>query len=159
MLHIRIKDGKEKALTDIEKEFASLKFKDTDINRKMLKEIEGGTYKDSTHFIDRFDDKLLTSFMSSGCKAAIVVASNPHKEIDITEAGINARDSIIRNVKDGSIAMHYPGSTIKCTDDAQNIDVELYGYRFTSLKRLNFYIQEEIGWEPDMSIEGISKIS
>ena len=162
MLHIRIKNNDEKVLTNVHKEFAKLDFKNTSINSKLLKEIEGGTYKDSTHFIDRFNDKVPTSFLSSGCKAAIVVASHPDREIDITEAGINARDSIIRNIKDGYIAMYYPGSTITYgsdDSDVQSIDVELDGYRFTSLKRLNYYIKEEMGWEPDMNLEGISKVN
>lgn len=159
MLYIRIKDNKEKVAIDIEKEFAKIKFDNTDINNKFLKEIEKGSYKDETHFIDRFGDKLVTNFMSNGCKAAIVVAENPDKEIDITEAGINARDSIIRNIRNGHIAIIYPGSTISHYEDSSKDEIEagLDGYKFTSLDRLNYYIKEEMGWEPDMSIPGIEK--
>ena len=144
MLSIRIKDDNEGVLTDIEEEFTKLEFRGTALNSIFLKEIEQGKYKDSTHFIDRFGDKLSTNFMSTGCKAAVIVAESHDKEIDITEAGLNARDCIIRHVKNGKIAIVYPGATISYDEDEpgyDTIDVGLNGYRFLSLERLNLYLK------------------
>ena len=161
MLYIRIKGDKESIFTDIEEEFERIKFENTELNSIFLNEIEQGKYRDSLHFIDRFGDKLSTSNMSTGCKAAIVVASNPDREIDLTCVGLNARDSIIRNIRNGKIAILFPGATVDYDEDKQGfneIDVVMDGYRFNSLERLNLYIQEEIGWDPDLNIEGIEKL-
>ena len=159
MLIIRVKPEAEPVLTDIDFEFSRILFADSNLTRIFLSEIEQGCYKDTMHFIDRFGDKLLITYLSTGTKAACVIASNPDVEIDITEVGLNARDSIIRNISNGKIAMQYPGVTISSGDeDCDAIDVSFDNYHFTSLSRLNYYIKEEMGWEPDMSLPGIARL-
>ena len=145
---------------DVEKLFSQTKLTDTPLNRKLIQVIEQGTYNDPYSFIDRFGFKLYTEDMSTGCKAALCVANNPDKVVDLVECGYNARDAIIHFCNTGNILYHESSLTIESMEEHYVIDVALNGYHFTSVDRLNKYIQDEMipGVYPDLDREGIEKL-
>ena len=107
MLKIEFKDAncREAPLSDIDKIFQELEYKDTPLVRQFIEEIEHGKYYDTSDFIDRFDRHLSISDMSTGCKAAIILALGYRKPLDLTECGKNARDSIVQNCTSGHILL------------------------------------------------------
>lgn len=149
MLHIYFRESFEpngrEVITDVERAFRALDLAGTDLDVRLVSEIEDGHYLDSSAFIDRFGYKLPIEDLSTGCKCALVVANSPDIFVDTVECGNNARDAIIRNVTQGKIIMSYNGLSIFYPgDDDYTIDVCVEDeYRFTSLDRLNFYFNSE----------------
>lgn len=162
MLHIRIKSWEKidkQARDDIDYLFELVKLKDDEITRKLLSEIDEAIYNDSISIIDRFGMKLPLLDISTGCKAALLVAYNPDIEYDLTECGWNARDAIIKNIKNGRILLLNEGVTISYDEDDVEIDVEINGYEFTRVSRLNDYIHDEWPLEPDLDTDGVKQIA
>ena len=82
--------------------------------------------------------------------------SKPTLEVDLTSSGVNARDAIIRHIRNGKILLPYTGITFQFdTENPDKIDVEFNGYRFTDIARLKEYIWDEWPDEPDLELEGI----
>ena len=132
-----------KVITDAEAAFLKIKVKPTELNIKLLQDIEQATYVSMTEFIDRFGRTLPIANLSTGCKTALVIANNPDIVVDLIECGHNARDSIIRNIRDGKvvfefddISIYYPGY-----NDFE-IDVLYDGIHFTSLDDFNLYLSQ-----------------
>lgn len=159
MLNIKIKEpGFHLPTMDIDGEFYSYEIKDSPVNRILLQEIEQATYCDEMSFIDRFGYKLPKEFMSTGCKAALLVA-NTDIEVDLAECGPNAKGAIIQHVKSGKAIMPSVTSYIPYDEDiCKPIEVQLDGYRFTDMGRLNRYIVDELREDPDMDDPGIEKL-
>jgi hypothetical protein len=144
MLKIEIVPMKNRATTDIEAQFSEIQLVDTVLNRTILREIEQAEYCDEYSFIDRFGYKLRKDNLSTGCKAALIVANRPDIKIDTQECGYNAIGVIVTRCKKGNIILMDTGLTIPYdTDDEsqRDIDVELDGYRFTDIDRLNEYLK------------------
>lgn len=140
MLNIEINDGIPKM--DIEEEFDLLDgILDTKINREILKSIEQSQYYDKYNVLDRFGAKLNIRNLSTGCKAALLVA-NSSKKIDLSECGFNARDFIITRISNGSIVLHNSGVSIAGNKDI-NIDAIIDNKHFKTVRELDDYIQEE----------------
>lgn len=161
MLHIRIKSWEKidkQARDDIDYLFELVKLRDDEITRKLLWEIDEARYNDSISIIDRFGMQLSLLDISTGCKAALLVAYNPDIEYDLTLCGWNARDAIIKNIKNGRILLLDEGITISYDEDTEEIDVEMNGYRFTTVPRLNDYIHDEWPLEPDLDTDGVKRI-
>lgn len=157
MLKVKLLDidkREEWELTDIEKEFKLIKLKGTNIEKELIRIIDKGTWNDEKSFIDRFGFKLHNSELSTGCKAALVVA-NTDKLINLRECGLNAVDAIISMCKEGNIEIIDNGITFGTIGMNTNINVKLDDYRFTNTDRLNYYIQSERPFKPDLSKEGI----
>lgn len=139
-------------IIDVEDEFNKTKIVDTELVRLFIQEIDQGTYLNEFYFTDRFGAKLPISNLSTGCKAAILVALEPSVCIDIRECGNNARDLIIKLCKNGSIALEENGIDYALDFD-DSIDVCVGKYRFTTGYRLLKYMIDERGFEEysDMS--------
>jgi len=130
-------------ILDVEAAFTNLKTLPTTLNKKLMQEIEGAQYVSPLEFIDRFGRTLHIVYLSTGCKASIVVAQNSDKVVSIRECGINARDAIIRNITEGNIIFDFNGVTIDYPGfDDFAIDVELDGRHFTSLDDFNLYLTQ-----------------
>lgn len=163
MLHIYFREtfdyNRQPVILDVERAFRSSDLTGSELERKLMSEIEGGSYLDSSAFVDAFGYKLPISCLSTGCKCALLVANTPDAIIDIIECGNNARDAIIRNIAQGHIVMSYNDvSVFYPGDDDYPIDVCVEGkYHFTSLDRLNFYLDHEFAaCSPvDLSLEGV----
>lgn len=132
-------------IRDVEAEFFCTQIRDTPVTRRLLQDIEGAQYLSAACFVDRFGLTLPISDLSTGCKAALVVAANPDKLVDLIECGHNARDAIIRNVRDGKIIFYYNDIGIDYPGfDDYVIDVLYDGQRFTSLDAFNSYLKQEM---------------
>lgn len=130
----------ETDIFDIETDFCTCKVIDNDVNRAIISEVEQGAYLDSTSFIDRFGYKLYNSELSTGCKAALLVANNPDKRVWLVETGLNAQDVVVKHCKDGLVVIPERIATFGIPDDA-DIDVEINGRRFKKALDLNRYIR------------------
>lgn len=126
--------------------------------RNCISSIEKGEYYDKNFYIDRFGCKLSMDDMSTGCKAAICVHLNPEKNISLAECGVNARDFIIKNLSEGSIAI-YDDDILVSDINKTPIDVAMDNYRFKNIDRLNFYLTDERPFTPNLSIPGIEVLS
>jgi len=163
MLHLYLTDkyaGPYPIIEDVEKAFLFMKLTGSDIERRLLRKIEQGEYLDRAYFLDRFGAKLPISFLSTGCKAAMVVLHNPTSCVDLRECGVNARDAIICGIPDGKCYIAYNDVTIGSVDVDDAIDVCVDDeYRFTSLERLNYYLMYEwpVDAAADLAMEGVSK--
>lgn len=138
--------NQKKMYSDIENEIRQMKVKDTLIVRRLIEEIEKGKYCDQYSFIDRFGFKIFINNMSTGCRAALLMATNPPSyAVDLSELGLTAQDAIIRNCKEGHILVP---ERRDLTFDSEfytdpPIDVEFDGFRFDSIRRLSNYIHND----------------
>jgi hypothetical protein len=150
MLKIRTKTDNEMRLPplmDINKEFSKIEIHDSKLNRKIIKEIEQGEYFDTERFIDRFKIGVRLKDMSTGCKAALLVA-NTDKEIDTQECGENALYSILNLCNTGSIVVRDLERTFWYDEndpESQKMDAEFNGRHFTSIPEFNDYLTNEYG--------------
>lgn len=134
MLNIFLRDDnikfEKEVVRDVEREFARLRVKGTDLDKLLIEKIEKGKYNDVNSYIDRFGYKLHYEDMSTSCKAALCVVNLPDKIIDLIECGYNGRDTIIKFCSNGNIIMDDNSLTIS-TQYGNDIDVKLDSYRFT----------------------------
>lgn len=160
MLNIQIRNKDDyKMYTDIENLFRKSTIRRTSNISKFIQDIDSGIYIDERNFKDRFGNIARIDWLSTGCKAAILVELNDNNElIDTIECGTNALSAIISVCRKGNILIQKPISKYVSYTGLDEIDVAIDGYRFTSLKRLNLYLFEEMRLTPNMSIKGIQKI-
>ena len=125
---------------DVLGSFMQLTLQDNHITRTLIREIESGSYNDSTSYIDRFGFKRSILDMSEGCKAALCVAYYPHMTVSTIECGDNAIDAIIANLKTGSILLHLPH--YMGIGDCP-IDVICEGVHFRNSLHLGYYLEKE----------------
>lgn len=168
MLHLRIKAFENPELLqhrykikqeqNIDALFMKLKIKVTNEAKQLVADIDHGKLIDSYSFIDRFGNQHNLNDLSTGCKAALLVCFG-NNEIDFTSSGQNAIEATIRNVKHGKMVIPTPGSDMEYDiDNPEQIDVEIDGYRFGTIPRLNDYIQEEWPDEPDLDTGFVEKV-
>lgn len=132
------KENYDNYIFDIDKEFAATLIVGTQQVRSIMKDIDGADFVDSREFIDRFGKHLYIDRLSTGCKAAILVALKPDMVIDTRECGLNARDTIVCNCKEGHIVFYDMGTTIKtCGRENTSIDVVYRGKEYDSIDDLN----------------------
>lgn len=163
MLTIKFLDSKDTSVsTNAEVEFNKIDVVDTPIIRKIMQDIDKAVYYNSDYFIDRFGAKIPISFLSTGCKAAIAIEilamNGVTKAFDTIECGINAKNAIIKNCRNGNILMRELGLTIPYSENDNDIDVKVGMYRFTTISRLNQYLFEENRDNPDLNTIGIEKL-
>lgn len=150
-------DGMKVIVMDVEEEFKKIKLAGTDLEMKLIEEIDNAKWNDSHSFIDRFGFKLYMSELSTGCKAALLVVNMPEAIINIRECGLNARDAIISLCPNGNVLVMDNGITF--IDLSENdIQVKVDQYKFSTIDRLNDYIQNERPFEPDFRKRGIELV-
>lgn len=142
---------------DVEEAFGKLRLTGTQEDREIIQRIESGRFNSATSFIDRFGYKLPISDLSSGSKAALLVANNPDKIIDLRESSLDARDIIIKTLKNGNIILYWNDVTI-LPDDIDVIDCRIGKYNFKTVSRLNDYLNDEWPYKPDLNNPGIEEI-
>ena len=158
MLKVKIDELGTAPVTDIEALFKQIRIKGLPEEKIVISKIEQGKYNDDSSFIDRFGYKLYLSELSTGCKAALCVINKPNMQINLIECGINALDVIITTCKNGSVIIKERDITIRDYSEDGKIEVELDGYVFTTVNRLNYYLSDERPFEPDLSIGGIEHV-
>ena len=75
---------------DVEAAFPLVSVTGDELQRKVLSDVEKGTYLNSKRFVDRFGGQLYYSDMSTGSKAVMAVAALTDKIINCDECGENA---------------------------------------------------------------------
>ena len=170
MLNIYINDNEEsidsilqqanlnECIVDIDGKFFETIVTGTPEERKAIELIDKGRYNGPSEFIDRFGRPTAMTYLSTGCKTMIIVNQCKDKLVLVDESGFNARDTIICLLDSGNILLTDTGITI-CNLLDSTIDVQLDGYRFTSVDRLNWYIFNERPSKPDMKRKGIECIN
>lgn len=168
MLHLRIKaydnldllyrKYKIKQEQNIDALFMKIKMQVTPETKQLVKDIESCELVSKNTFRDKFGNHRDIDDLSQGCKAALLVYCGD-TEIDFTSSGQNAIEATIRNVKHGKMVIPTPGSDMEYDiDNPEQIDVEINGYRFSTIPRLNDYIQEEWPDEPDLTTGFVEKV-
>lgn len=156
-LKIIVQEEEQEHKQNIDNIFDKLKLQVTDLNKQIVKNIEQGELISNQAFIDRFGYKLFTSELSTGCKAALIIANTPNVILDTIECGENAVDVMINFVDKGTIIIQ--DRDITFVDYNNNkCDIELDGYKFTSIDRLNYYYFDERPYKPDLDIKGVEEI-
>lgn len=134
-------------IIDVDNEFELISIQGTPEQRALISEIDEGRYLDDQSFLDRFGVRLYLSYLSSGCKAGLLASCLPDKIVNGIECGHNARDSIIRTLHSGSIYLFYDGISIAYPDPNVDFPIDVClndKIHFTSLERLNFYLDNEL---------------
>lgn len=164
MLHIYFDDDKnipEYSVTDIESEFDDIKITGTTEERLAIEDIDNGEYLDEYTFKTRLGTVARIQDLSTGCKAVLVALHKTHKPLYLIECGANAVSAILHMCKEGTVVVNgylkFEVLPFMGGDDAK-IDVELDGYRFTTLGRLNYYLSDERGADPNLNIRGIEYV-
>ena len=107
---------------------------------KIIEYIDKGHYLNSSHFIDRFGNKLNMTCLSTGCKAALCTLCLPDSAISTYECGANAITAIIWFCNCGNILLDFDYHGI-ASYKAPEIDVCVNGYCFSSAEKLVDYIE------------------
>lgn len=132
-----------KIIEDVEANFSKVRLGEWKEDERILLQIEKASILDRNAFLDRFGFKLDSSCLSTGCKAALEVVRCGEKEIiDLIECGMNARDCIISNCKNGSILISRPQCRISDYSEEDVVDVIVYGKHFGSMRALSQYLEE-----------------
>ena len=114
----------------------------TEVADKLVHEIDKGKLLTSKNFLNKFEYYSYTSWLSTGCKAALFVHKFPNLVIDCREAGNNAIASIIRNCTEGAILIG--NRKIGLGRNVEPIDVIYRGVHFTSQLALSQYIWPKV---------------
>lgn len=117
--------------------------------RNILNNIEEADYIDKNSFKDRFGYKLPISCLSTGTKTALCILNYPDKVMDTKECGRNAIDAIFSFCKNGKILIDHP--MVDIVDYSEDVpkEIDVDGYRFKSISRLNKYFLDEKPFKPD----------
>ncbi len=112
--------------------------------RKIVKDIEQGEYLSPYYFRDKFGGDHEIWNLSTGSKAALLIALRPEMKISLIGCGYNVIGFILKYMKEGHITVHpyiCDWAIYRLGDDT-SCDVELEGYRFTDISKLNEYLTE-----------------
>lgn len=116
-------------ISDVELAFGKTKINDLETSEHLISEIDGAHFNGSAEDVrDKFGNKILITSLSSGAKAALVVANNHDKAVSMMEVGENAIMSIIRWCRSGHIVINRELSLE--FDEHKDCDVEFEGRRF-----------------------------
>lgn len=130
-------------IADAEAAFLRTKVENTELNAKLMSDIDQAQYVNAAEFVDRFGRTLPISELSTGCKTALVIVCNSDKVVDLKECGHNARDAIIRNIRNGKVLFTFDDITIDYPGFCDfEIDVLIDGEHYTSLDALNLYLTQ-----------------
>lgn len=147
MLRLEIEDNlfesfQGKVFNVEEQFFLNVEVEDTEYNRRAIEEIDEGQYLNELEFIDRFGYKWPVEYLSTGCKAALLVESGKCERVHLVECGRNARDFIICNASRGTAVLYRPGITVRDTTVGHTgeVNVEVFGKVFTDLGELNDWV-------------------
>lgn len=108
----------------------------------ILHDIEKGRYYDAVTYVDRFGVNLYCNFMSTGAKAAVLVASQQDCVIDCIEVGYNVLECLIVNKIPGNIFVDAITriTALECYFDETEITYK--NIVFKCVDHLNFYVKK-----------------
>ena len=79
--------SKEDFILDVNSSFKGCNFSGSDFCKRVVSDIDRGTYLNSTSFIDRFGYKLYSKFLSTTSKALICLDEFPDRVVNFCEVG------------------------------------------------------------------------
>lgn len=124
---------------DVEMEFNKIKISVGEA-KQLVRDIDRGQLISDMAFSDRFGYKQPLDYLSTGCKATLCTLAEPNKVISYAEAGLNARDTAIKTLRNGMI--HVRSFDITVCGDNCAIDVIYHGKHFNTLVDFNKYTRE-----------------
>lgn len=133
----------DKFIYDVESLFSAYKMKYSKVVERAVQQIEHGQFLDLYQFEDRFGIRRSIFDLSLGCKTIFCIESYPNLIINAIECGLNARDFIIANCKDGCVFMIENGITFSYNYGEQT-NVILEGNYFKTIHELNKYIRDNV---------------
>lgn len=155
MINVEIFDKQNDKLINVDRVFPTFKLIGTELDKKIIADIEQGEYVSNTEYKDRFGRTLPIWYMSTGCKIALCVANLPDTLIDLIECGDNALVAIFKYCNKGNVRLFDDSKEIVVDKDF-NCDIQFDGYHFTLFSRFQYYLKDEYCYcKPDMNIGGI----
>lgn len=130
-----------RVVMDVESAFLCLKINWDDTSKRILNRIEKAQYYDDSRFVDRFGIVLYNSFMSTGCKAALLAYSNPDCVINLLECGEEAKAVLLSHCVNGMVLddVRYTNYYLDADDC---VDIVIGDMRFTSVEELRAYLED-----------------
>ena len=128
-------------IDDVEYSFNTIIIDGDEVSGRIIEEIEQGTYLDAAYFTDRFGAKVSNMYLSTGCKAALLVHYRQDAIIDTKECGLNARDAIIKFCPDGNV-LFYEHNIGICTYGytPTEVNIEYEGRVYKEVEKFNDYV-------------------
>lgn len=120
-------------IQDPESAFTTIKIRADSTDAKLVEAIEAGKLIDSRTFVDRFGVTLYTTFLSTGCKAALLV-NNTDAVVGLGGCGFNAISAIFSFCRNGSIALETPDMDLTDLSGGEEVSISIEGYIATSVK-------------------------
>lgn len=126
-------------IRDVDAHFIDVEHPIPECFLKVLKDVEQATPSVtlSSRFVDRFGGELYWDCMSTGSKAAYLIATSG-KCVDTRECGENAICSIFEHYSSGTMLMYFPFYDIPDVP----MDLVVHGIRFTRGAVLDYYLKE-----------------
>lgn len=123
-----------------------------DETKQIISYIEYGTLL-SEDKLQRKIKELPVAFLSTSCKAALLLKQIKDKFIDTIEVRTRALDFIVNTVRSGYIIMEYPDILFSDIGDGScDVGILGYPYNFKSVRDLNYFIDNCI-WCDEKAIE------
>lgn len=147
----------DKIIDDVDVAFAVLNVTGSDVDKALLRDIEQAEYLSNGEVFDRFGFKIRMDDISSGCKAALLIA-NQSRPVDITECGLNAEDAILRHCRTGVAVSRYRNSFGSKVADHENVDIAFDGIRFRDLTRFDQYVSKGFDCPGFIDVSDLEKV-
>ncbi len=113
-------------LRDVEKLFAQTPIPFTEYSKTAVAEIDNGTLLSPHSYRSRFGTEVSVTFLSTGCKAALLASVVTDGVLDMSEAGSNVLPVLFANLKDGEF-LYTPGSVGMLTFSVEPAGVVKWG--------------------------------
>lgn len=121
---------------DVDAAFYLVPFTGTDFQRKVISEIDKGTYRDERTFIDRFGCPLPADYLCSGTKSLLLLDSVKDSIVNFTECGENAL-VLLSNITDGKL---YLESRTTMLPHVGEFPVMCNGEYWERISQLNYWL-------------------
>ena len=134
--------SKEDFILDVSSSFSRCSFSGSDFCKRVVSEIDKGTYLDDVSFIDRFGYRLYSKFLSTTSKALICLDEFPEKVVNFCEVG-NAVGSFILGKTEGRI--YIPEGRIRYVLNGYtdtDVDVVINCVRFKNAEDMYWFLEE-----------------
>lgn len=120
-----------------DKFFNSTFLSDSEVSRRILKEIDHADYNSKDTFVGRDVSigALNKSYLSTGCKTLLNILANPDICFDVIECGQNALRAML-GISDGNVLWEYP---VIIVSEAVDCDVSVNGKNFRDTMKLAEY--------------------
>ena len=128
-------------IRDAEREFAFRGLTVTDTSKRLIQKIEKAVLYDDGTIIDRFEYRIYSSDLSTGCKTALLV-NEGYPPVSLEGCGYNAIDDII-NYCSGEVVVKTPRDDFSELDTGNLPVFCVKGIKIKGVENLNRYLDGE----------------